>query len=450
MNKYKNQFLKRVILICIILLSSLGVFSQKKEQPIRNLKIGDTIPELVVKGLIHSFKKTERVSDLYKPGLLIINFWATWCVPCLHELPLLDSLKNKFPGALNVVAVAYEDSSTVYNFLKNHREIHVNDLLLTTGDKILTKYFEHKYLPHNIWIDQHGVIKAITSAEEITYNNIDNFLKKKAEDLNVKHDNMKFDYTQPFHLGDSIFQSRSVFTKHIEGIPSGSAAWGTHQMGMKRIFVFNYDIANLFSIAYNKDPNVLTDNNLMEVHTRDSIKFFRPGQIHDLKNREKFQKRIDWEKDHLFCYDLTVPENISDTLFFSYMMDDLTRSLHVSCKTVYRPKTCYVVSNFSGSKYSLTNFHSTHDSTKVELFKFKLTLQHATIKQLVDEILAKFKIRDKPWIDESGISFPIDLVINFDKDKSITLETIKSKLMEYGIKVEEKMRPYPVMQLIDL
>jgi thiol-disulfide isomerase/thioredoxin len=392
MNKYKNQIFKKVILLCISILLSAPGFAQIKEQPIRNLKIGDTIPDLVIKGLIHSSKKSEKVSDLYKSGLLIINFWATWCVPCLHELPLLDSLKNKFPQALNVVAVAYEDSSKVYNFLKNHHEVHVNNLLLTTGDKVLIKYFEHKYLPHNIWIDQHGVIKAITSGEEITYNNIDDFLKKKVEDLNVKRDNMKFDYTQPFHLGDSIFQYRSIFTKYIEGIPSGCDTWGINQKELKRIFVFNVEVLQLFSIAYKRDPMTLTNNNLLEVTTKDSIKFFRPEQIHDLKNRGNFSKRIDWEKDHLFCYDLTVPENISDTLFFTYMLEDLKRALHVSCKTEYRPKTCYVVSNFSGSKYSLTNFHSTHDTTKINLFKNQLTLQHATIKELVNEILGKFNV----------------------------------------------------------
>ena len=41
--------------------------------------------------------KTEKVSDL-RGSIAVINFWATWCVPCREELPLLGKLEKEYAG----------------------------------------------------------------------------------------------------------------------------------------------------------------------------------------------------------------------------------------------------------------------------------------------------------------------------------------------------------------
>ena len=450
MNYQINKLIKATFLLLMLVFLTASSFGQKKDSPIMDLKIGDSIPGLSVKNLINSSKKNIKVSELYKNGLLIINFWATWCKPCIAELPLLDTLKNKFNNNLNVLSVAYEDSTIVKSFLKAHDNIHVTDLLMITNDTLFVKYFKHKYLPHNVWIDHDGVVRAITNAEEINEKNVKEFINKKETTFNIKQDKLNFDYTKTFHLGDSIFQYRSISTKYINGIPSGCASWGTHIEGMKRIFIFNYKIIDMFSLAFHRNARAAEDYNLTEIHTKDSIKFFRPEQIHNLPNRSQYKRRIDWEKEYLYCYDLTIPNNISDTLFYQYMMDDLKRMFNVSCIARNRPMVCNVVSSISGSKYSLTNYHSTHHTTSVELFKRRLTLQHATVKDLVDKILGTFKDRDIPWVDESGITFPLDLVINFDPGTPITMEVVKNRLLEYGLKVKQEVRLYPVMVLEDL
>ena len=59
----------------------------------------------------------------YRGKFVLLNFWATWCPPCVKEMPALNVLHNKFKkhNNLRVVAVhAGPALATVKNFLKNN------------------------------------------------------------------------------------------------------------------------------------------------------------------------------------------------------------------------------------------------------------------------------------------------------------------------------------------
>ena len=56
-----------------------------------------------------------------KPTL--VNFWASWCAPCVKELPTLDKLAQTQAGKINVVAISQDDAphASVEAFLKKHK-----------------------------------------------------------------------------------------------------------------------------------------------------------------------------------------------------------------------------------------------------------------------------------------------------------------------------------------
>lgn len=58
----------------------------------------------------------------YHGKFVLLNFWATWCPPCIKEMPALNTLHGKLKGqGLRVVAVhAGPALATVKNFLKNN------------------------------------------------------------------------------------------------------------------------------------------------------------------------------------------------------------------------------------------------------------------------------------------------------------------------------------------
>ena len=61
--------------------------------------------------------------EVFDGNYLLVNFWATWCAPCVLELPSLGKLQKKFEGrGLNVIAISLDtarNQSEIKEFLKN-------------------------------------------------------------------------------------------------------------------------------------------------------------------------------------------------------------------------------------------------------------------------------------------------------------------------------------------
>ena len=68
--------------------------------------------------------------------LLLVNFWATWCVPCAAEFPELEAIYRMYrPRNLEFVTVSVndpEERAAVLKFLKEHRAAHDNRLFATS------------------------------------------------------------------------------------------------------------------------------------------------------------------------------------------------------------------------------------------------------------------------------------------------------------------------------
>jgi len=64
----------------------------------------------------------EIASNSWAGKVVVLNFWATWCPPCLKEMPMLDELhRGVDPGRLQVVGVAIDAPDDVRRFLAENR-----------------------------------------------------------------------------------------------------------------------------------------------------------------------------------------------------------------------------------------------------------------------------------------------------------------------------------------
>jgi len=67
-------------------------------------------------------KENEVVSlDQYKGKKVYINFWASWCLSCIKELPELEELKLKYPEVVFLAINAGEKPSKIKRFLRKYK-----------------------------------------------------------------------------------------------------------------------------------------------------------------------------------------------------------------------------------------------------------------------------------------------------------------------------------------
>ena len=93
--------------------------------------------------------------------ILLINFWATWCEPCLREMPMLVDLQREYgPAGLQVLGVAIDDVQNVREFVQKYGISY--PILVGAGDVMATSAAYGNVdgvLPYSVLVDSDGIIR---------------------------------------------------------------------------------------------------------------------------------------------------------------------------------------------------------------------------------------------------------------------------------------------------
>ena len=104
--------------------------------------------------------ETFRLSDC-RGKVVFINIWATWCPPCVSEMPEIDRLAAAYPDELVVLGVSVDDRmSTVKEFIAEKGysyAIAMDDASYTVANKLFPTYA----IPNSIFIDPNGIVTSI-------------------------------------------------------------------------------------------------------------------------------------------------------------------------------------------------------------------------------------------------------------------------------------------------
>ena len=116
-------------------------------------RIGSNAPEFTV-------QDSDRTVNLkqFRGQVVVLNFWATWCPPCVEEMPSLVEMQRRMKSKrITVVAVSIDvDEGAYRKFIKDHGV----DLLTVRdpGQKTPTLYGTHGW-PETFIIDRNGVTR---------------------------------------------------------------------------------------------------------------------------------------------------------------------------------------------------------------------------------------------------------------------------------------------------
>jgi cytochrome c biogenesis protein CcmG/thiol:disulfide interchange protein DsbE len=90
--------------------------------------------------------------------IVVLNFWATWCPPCVEEMPSLEQLQERYKGkGVVVLGVSIDDDDGAYHqFLKDHKVDFLTVRDQTKHSSVL--YGTFKY-PETYIIDRNGIVR---------------------------------------------------------------------------------------------------------------------------------------------------------------------------------------------------------------------------------------------------------------------------------------------------
>lgn len=104
--------------------------------------------------------KTVKIAD-FKGKVVLLNFWATWCAPCLAEIPELIKWQKEYENqGLQIVGITYPPTNRVKT-RRFARRNKINYPILFGSKKTRTLFDSGETMPLTVVIDKDGNIKDV-------------------------------------------------------------------------------------------------------------------------------------------------------------------------------------------------------------------------------------------------------------------------------------------------
>ncbi len=157
-----------------------------KTASLGNINIGNEVGDIIISKNLTTIDRDGQKGifnvNSYRGKIVVINFWATWCGPCVQELPYFERIYQEYKDQIEVIAIhdgaTYGEDDTL-NFINNDIR---NEYELTWGfDDSESGYFVSlgggDTLPMTVIIDENGII-TYNSPKSVTYESLKEEIEK--------------------------------------------------------------------------------------------------------------------------------------------------------------------------------------------------------------------------------------------------------------------------------
>jgi uncharacterized protein (TIGR03435 family) len=165
--------MKKPLLLMLVALFILVGNSASAEAP----KSGEKAPPLKLTGLLQASGKLEQNLKTSQKKVLVLEFWATWCAPCIAAMPHLNGLSEKYKNkGVQFISITNEPQAEVNRFLKNHR---IDGWVGIDRDEAMLETYGVKSIPLTVLIGSNGKVLGYPDSKDLSEEMLDKALAGK-------------------------------------------------------------------------------------------------------------------------------------------------------------------------------------------------------------------------------------------------------------------------------
>jgi uncharacterized protein (TIGR03435 family) len=352
-------------------------------------------PALAVETVIHG----PEPADLSWPALsgqaVVLEFWATWCGPCVDAIPEWNELVDTFADEpVRFIAVSDDDQALLRKFLEK-KPIH--GWVTIDSDRSMFEAYDVHGIPHTFLIDSRGRIRASTHPQSLSEHVIRDLLAGKTPDVPVKK---KIDPEQLKTVA-ADGGPEPIFEATIR--PSKDTKMRMMSVGPGQYMSIGAQIRDSFRFAYSARTSRLV------------IEAELPEQP----------------------YDLVFSTAGKDELLFPLMRQAIEASFDIEARTEQRELDVHVLSRATGVTPKLTP--ATLDVERPYAKPGSLTCLSITLGLLADTLE---RLLQQPVLDTTGIDGLYEIDLSWDPEQPDSLpEAVREQL---GLELKAERRTLEV------
>ncbi len=128
-------------------------------------KTGDIVTDLPIAKMLNHTSSSSTLKKI-QHTITIIDFFGTWCAPCIKALPELAAFKNKFKDDISILLVSTEPEAKLTKFISSRQPFAFP--LVVDEDSRFTNAFSPPSYPYTVVLDKNLKVISITNAADLT------------------------------------------------------------------------------------------------------------------------------------------------------------------------------------------------------------------------------------------------------------------------------------------
>ncbi|TVT37675.1 DUF3738 domain-containing protein [Hymenobacter setariae] len=279
--------------------------------------LGQLAPNLRFNTVLNGSQPSLTLAQL-RGKVVLLEFWATYCGPCLTAMPHLQELQRQFGERLQVVAISPDSPARLGRFLQARPSNLLFASVVGAASDSLQQLFSYQIIPHSVLLDAAGRVVASTEPQFITAQVIARVLKGQAINLPLKQDVVSRNAIATYFPATAATPPRFLMQPALRGVASMTRSYPQDSSAFhnRRLTALNIALPELYRLAYGGLPY---------------------GRTLDLRPAAPTSSKLP-----LYCLDIIVPKGQEASLLPT-MRQELAARFDLRATLEPRPRSVYLL-----------------------------------------------------------------------------------------------------------